>query len=950
MDKMKSFFASKGGDNDDSFAKVKELTSAAVVTIAITHPRNFGLDRASSSQATGFVVDKVKGILCSNKHVVHGGPCRAKAKFMKNEELDLLPIYRDPVHDFGFFKFDPSKLTETPLVQIELDPEGAIRGRNALMIGNNGGEKLSFVETTVSRTDRMAVPMHDMNTFYVTASDTSVGGSSGAPLLSTDGKAIAMMAAGSDRTNISLYLPLFRVARALEFIKNEEKVPRGTIQIGFKYQNFDALLKRKAITAEQIELVKKSVPESEGMLVVEKTLPKGPGKLAGLINGDVLFEMNNNIVCNYVALEEILDTFIGKEISLSIIREQKSIEIKPTVQDHEEIEISEFVEISNGIFHALQYKVAAYVNLPIEGVFLAKGGYMFNSVPFASIIKRIGKTDIHNLHDFVEAIKSIENGELVAVRYQPIHDQNKVEIAIITVDKRWYPFQLATRNDKKGKWDYKDLLSNTTKKESKKSKTGGAKIMSTGEASESEVESFTSSLVMVKFSLPFNVDGGYDGGRSTVGIVYDAELGLVITSREAIGTTLADVQLTFNKSKTIHAKPIFIHPETPVTILKYDPQLLAEDPTVTVTSVTFSDVKPTVGELLDYVGVNNDFEFRVDEARVTNFRDVDIFGGEMLGHSMATVPNEFVGFNSTSFGMGVFLDKKTHLVKAYSLFNRGGGGRASLATDTQPIIEQVRDSVKNSTPMPQSIRMLPITTTFIPLHEARINELSDEWAQKLQGAMTLYQKKLIVVKRRMVTSDASDKLRENDIILSVDGAVVSLIREFYSFIRGKDKVKLKIFRDSEELDIAVETAPFSTLGTTRILHCGGLILQDPHSAIFYLSTQEILSDGGVYVTHQEEGSPATTAEAANENLTQQHSIVGKMVYKVNGQNVNNLEEFKKVIVQTKHEEFVRLVARDITRGEESVHDIRLDLEYWKTRDMYLDEEKGWVSEIVKHDS
>lgn len=32
----------------------------------------------------------------------------AEAVFQNNEEVRVIPIYRDPVHDFGFFKFDPS--------------------------------------------------------------------------------------------------------------------------------------------------------------------------------------------------------------------------------------------------------------------------------------------------------------------------------------------------------------------------------------------------------------------------------------------------------------------------------------------------------------------------------------------------------------------------------------------------------------------------------------------------------------------------------------------------------------------------------------------------------------------------------------------------------------------------------------------------------------------------
>ena len=32
----------------------------------------------------------------------------AEAVFQNNEEVRVIPIYRDPVHDFGFFRFNPA--------------------------------------------------------------------------------------------------------------------------------------------------------------------------------------------------------------------------------------------------------------------------------------------------------------------------------------------------------------------------------------------------------------------------------------------------------------------------------------------------------------------------------------------------------------------------------------------------------------------------------------------------------------------------------------------------------------------------------------------------------------------------------------------------------------------------------------------------------------------------
>ncbi|KAJ4974397.1 hypothetical protein NE237_007571 [Protea cynaroides] len=460
----------------EDWRKALNKVVSAVVVLRTTGCRAFDTEAAGASYATGFVVDKRRGLILTNRHVVKPGPVVAEAMFVNREEIPVLPIYRDPVHDFGFFRYEPSAIQFLSYEEIPLAPEAACVGLEIRVVGNDSGEKVSILAGTLARLDRDAPHYkkdgyNDFNTFYMQAASGTKGGSSGSPVIDWQGRAVALNAGSKSSSASAFFLPLERVVRALSFLQKgwdsfgnkweAVTIPRGTFQVTFLHKGFDET-RRLGLRSEIEQMVRHASPISEtGMLVVDSVVPGGPAH-KHLEPGDVLVRVNGEVITQFLKLETLLDDSVDKSINLEIERGGASLTVELVVQDLHSITPNHFLEVSGAVIHPLSYQQARNFRFNCGLVYVAEPGYMLYraGIPRHAIIKKLAGEEISTLDELILNLSKLSRGARVPLEYISYTDRHRSKSVLVTVDRHeWYAApQIYTRDDSSGLWAARPAL------------------------------------------------------------------------------------------------------------------------------------------------------------------------------------------------------------------------------------------------------------------------------------------------------------------------------------------------------------------------------------------------------------------------------------------------------------------------------------------------------------
>ncbi|MBS0365089.1 MAG: trypsin-like peptidase domain-containing protein [Proteobacteria bacterium] len=892
-------------DNPD-WAVTLERIAGSVVSIDVDSTRAFDTEWNTTAQATGFVVDAQRGLILTNRHVVTPGPVIAEATFLNREEVQLYPVYRDPVHDFGLYRYDPSKLRFIHPQALPLYPEGAQVGREIRVVGNNAGEQLSILAGTLARLDRDApnygvAKYNDFNTFYLQAASGTSGGSSGSPVIDIRGRVVGLNAGGASGSASSFYLPLGRVRRALALIQQGKPVPRGTLYAVFNYTPYDEL-ERLGLDPVTEGAVRKAFPRLTGMLVVTEVLP-GSSSENVLQPGDILLKVNARYLTQFEPLEEILDDTVGGSVEVELQRGGKTVTARLPVGDLHAITPAAYAEFGDAVVNTLSYQMARHMNVPTRGVFVANPGYVFGSagIPRGAVIRSLNGHKTDTLGEFEAGIAQLGQGDHAAVHFATLDDPNGNQLRSIRMDRLWFPAHHCDRNDTEGLWDCRDLAAGPAPKPPEVSSTTFPRQR------EARLNTLSASLAMVSFDMPYSVSGITEHNYHGTGLVVDASRGLVVVDRNTVPVSIGDVTVTFAGTVQVPGRVVYIHPQHNYAVVAYDPRLIGATP---VRSARLVSRALTAGEALWVVGLDAGSELRWREtevaaldplvlplSRTMRFRDSNIETVQLVNP-----PQDFDG---------VLADKAGNVVGTWSSFAYENGRELAQEMRGVPIdiVADMLARVRDARPL----HSLEAELAVVPLADARDLGLPQGWITRLTQSSPA-RRQVLSVSRLVGGSPALRVLQQGDLLLAIDGKAVTSFREVETAAADKSQVQVTVWRGQGEQTLTVDTAELPGTDVDRVIEWAGATLQAPHRA---MSVQRGLAPVGAYVGYFSYGSPATRYGL----------YPGRRIVEVDGVPTPDLDAFLRAVSGRPDRSSLRLKTITWNNAPEVIT-LKLDKHYW----------------------
>jgi serine protease Do len=276
--------------------------------------------RGSAELGSGVVIDKAKGYIVTNNHVVRDAD-QIMVRLGPGDDVRARLVGADPKSDLAVLQVKAELK-----VQAEWgDSDQLDNGDWVLAIGSPLGFDHSVTAGIVSATERNDVQLTEYESFIQT--DAAINpGNSGGPLINLSGKVVgintAIITQSGGYEGIGLAIPSALARRVVDSLIKEGKVVRGYLGV---------LLHRQALSSALARNL--GLPNNHGALV-EEVQPGSPAERAGLKPGDVIVNLDQHEVVDRASLRNLaagLD--VGSKVPLTYYRAGKSQTVTVTIDE-----------------------------------------------------------------------------------------------------------------------------------------------------------------------------------------------------------------------------------------------------------------------------------------------------------------------------------------------------------------------------------------------------------------------------------------------------------------------------------------------------------------------------------------------------------------------------------------------------------------------------------------
>ncbi len=902
-------------DTQANWAATVSAVADSVVAINLSRLRAYDDDEQTSTTATGFVVDAERGLLLTNRHVIGAGPVRATATFQNQERVDLIPVYRDPIHDFGIFRYDPEKLRFAKPRALKLNPDGARRGLNIRVIGSDGGEQLSILAGTIARLDR-AAPRYgrygfsDFNTFYYQAASGTSGGSSGSPVVNIKGEVVALNAGANAKTASSFFLPLWRIQHALQRLQSEEVVARGGLQTVFSHKPYRTVA-RFGVPAEVVEQSRQDDASNTGMLVVGQVFPSGVAD-GELQVGDVLTQIDSKPVHEFVALDAVLDARVGKQVDVEVYRQGNLQKMQIDVSDLHAGIPQRILQVGGGLLHDMTLHQSRTMNKPRRGVAVVDTGYVFRrgGIPDNAILTSINDQSIENLDDFLGVLAQSKHNDQWLVRYIAPGREHTTELSRVKVDHRWFEAGLCERRDNALLWQCETIDSNADVM----AEAGGS-VPPPPATGDPLLDRLSPLLVRVDFDLPHPVSNVYATNFRGTGLLIDPAAGLVVVDRNTVPATLGDVQVTLFGTEQMPGKVVYLHPQHNIAFVQIDPARLPLDRLEAPLLRSESDISPDIKTLVGF-GLSGNI---IKQPAGSSDADTLIFSSSRWPRFVQSPMDAYSLLNPPRSLGGVLTDDEGLVYAFWTSFAFPDGNDVNEGEWGMPadILLQALEDFRQG----EQHYALDARLNYVPLYEARMMGLSTERTAELAG-LDVRQRRALYVRE----VHNGGELKVGDVLVAVDGQAINSLRALEIAVQ-KEQVDMTVLRGGTETTIEYQPRSLAARGAERVVSWNGVYVQEITREVRQKMERPI---AGVYVSNIEPGSPTL-----QENL-----YPNRLITAVDGVAIASLDDFVAQLKNRKSGDTVRLSTHLLSDYQQLVS-VDVQPAFWPNFELQRDSEGNW---------